>query len=89
VKYTSLRNRVAAAEERLNLGGSKLRISGGLPPGFKMPAAEPPGADLKRQAAMFGQRPPAQPSAEPTTGQEAAQEAAQGPAEPVGAAKRA
>jgi hypothetical protein len=62
MKFTSIRHRVDALEARLNLGGSKLRIEGGLPPDFKPPAVEPPGADLKRQAAAFGKGRPVKPS---------------------------
>jgi hypothetical protein len=88
VKFTSIRHRVDALEARLNLGGAKLRIEGGMPPDFKPPAAEPPGVDLKRQAAAFGVGRPAKPSsagpqAEPARG---AQLDGPPPAEP---AKRA
>jgi len=67
MKYTSLRHRVAALEARLNLRRSVIRIEGGLPPNFKPPAAEPPGADLKRQAAAFKRPRPSlpQPRARP------------------------
>jgi hypothetical protein len=38
--------------------GLTIRISGGLPPGTLEPKpAPPPGADLKRQHAMFARRP--------------------------------
>jgi hypothetical protein len=71
MKFTAIRHRVAALEARLNLRGAKLRIEGGLPEDFKPPAAEPPGSDLKRQAAMFSKPKPIEPSEAPPAAQPA------------------
>jgi hypothetical protein len=63
MKFTSQRNRVAALEALLRLGGVRIKITGGLPPdGHAAKPADPPGIELKTQAAAF-RRPAGAPAA--------------------------
>jgi hypothetical protein len=53
VKWQALHNRLAALSRALPGKGTVLRITGGLPPDFKPPAAKPLGSDLKTQHQIF------------------------------------
>jgi hypothetical protein len=54
VKWQAFRNRLAALEARMQPRGVRIKLEGGLPPDFKLPAAKPPGSDLKTQSRLFG-----------------------------------
>jgi hypothetical protein len=67
VKYSALRNQVAALRALLPVGLT-IRITGGLPPDHSAQPATPPGGDLKAQAALFRRAttpPPAPGAGEP------------------------
>jgi len=49
VKWQAFRNRLLALEARMRPHGLRIRLEGGLPPDFKLPAEKPPGSDLKTQ----------------------------------------
>ena len=54
MKFAALRNQIALLRAELRSAHKvRIRITGGLPKGFKMPAAELPGGDLKRQHELF------------------------------------
>jgi len=49
VSYRALLNRIRALEAQFSPRGVTIKIEGGLPPDFKMPAEKPRGSDLKHQ----------------------------------------
>jgi hypothetical protein len=63
VKYSALRNQVAALRALIP-AGLTIRILGGLPPDHATKPAPPPGGDLKAQAAAFRRRAPSAPGAD-------------------------
>jgi hypothetical protein len=81
MKYSAFSHRLDALEKRLNLRRVSIRIEGGVPPDWKPAAAEPPGADLKRQHATRGGKWPwqvAPPAVEPASQEPERQKAAGG-----------
>jgi hypothetical protein len=53
MKYTAQRNRLAALQRQLPGPGTRLVITGGLPPNYAPAQPKPPGSDLKHQHAAF------------------------------------
>lgn len=53
MKYSGLRNQIAALRAQLPLAGLRIEIRGGLPPDAAAKPPDPPGIELKSQAAAF------------------------------------
>ncbi len=62
MKYSGLRNQIAALRAQLPLAGLRIEIRGGLPPDAAAKPPDPPGIELKSQAAAF-RRPTGAPNA--------------------------